>query len=176
MLTSLLKKTLTVLTAAWLSGCASPLFDVGQTETVLPLSRAWVDGRRVEYITTDISDAGMAQMMGANHVPRLADAVAAPGRASLLERVYKFEKGEQISIFQSGPLPTGGGNADKAYSPLWRVVMVRWLQAHKVRELRSEEQLLAAADKGELALTVTGIVVNCPVTRGADALALRGVR
>jgi hypothetical protein len=170
------KSTFAILALLVLSGCASPLFDVGQTETVLPLSRAWVDGRRVEYVTTDISDAGMAQMMGANHVPRLADAVAAPGRPSLLERVYKFEKGEQISIFQSGPSPTGGSNADKAYSPLWRVVMVRWLKADKVRELRSEEQLLAAVDKGELALTVTGIVVNCPITRGADALALRGVR
>lgn len=37
----------------------------------LPLNFAWVDGRKVEYITTDISDPAMAQMLGVNLVPRL---------------------------------------------------------------------------------------------------------
>ena len=60
-----------------LSGCANPLFDVGKTETVLPLSKAWFESQIVEYITTDISDANMARMMGANYVPRLRDALEA---------------------------------------------------------------------------------------------------
>ena len=42
-----------------LSGCAN--LGISRTETVLPLNRAWVEGRQVEYITTDISDAAMAQ-------------------------------------------------------------------------------------------------------------------
>jgi len=121
-----------------LTGCASAIFDVGRTETVLPLSRAWVDGRTVEYVTTDISDASMATMMGANHVPRLADAVRALPGQSLLERVYKFPKAEQISIFQSAPNPLGPENRDKSYSPLWRVVMVHWASPALVRELQSE--------------------------------------
>jgi hypothetical protein len=159
-----------------LSACASPFFDVGRSETVLPLSRAWVDGQQVEYVTTDISDAAMAQMMGANHVPRLADALhAAPG-TSLLERVYKFPRDEQVSIFQSAPAPVGAGNRDRNYSPLWRVVLVHWRSGARVRELRSEAQLQQAEDAGELTLEVTGIVVNCPVTRAASGSALRGVR
>ena len=165
-----------ILAAALLGGCASPSFDAGRTETVLPLSRAWVDGRTVEYVTTDISDAAMAKAAGANYAPRLAGAVGGAGHASVLERVYKFPGGEQISIFQSAPLPAGSANAVAAYSPLWRMVLVRWKAPANGRVLKSEEQLLAAEERGEVALEQTQIVVNCPVTRAVDGSALRGVR
>lgn len=172
-----MRSTITVLITAWLlAACASPFFDVGRTETVLPLSRAWIDGRLVEYVTTDISDPGMAAMMGANYVPRLAEALRLPPGSSLLERVYKFPKEEQISVFQSAPSPVGAENKDKSYSPLWRVVQVTWAPAAQVRELKSEEALLDAEQKGELSLELTNIVINCPVTRAVGGPALRGVR
>lgn len=164
------------LTISLLAGCASPFFDVGRTETVLPLSRAWVNGHVVEYVTTDISDLSMAQMMGANYVPRLANTLRAAPGTSALERVYKFPGNEQISVFQSGPSPVGAGNQDRSYSPLWRVVMVHWRDPARTRELKSEEELLTAEEKGDLTLEITEIVVNCPVTRAGAGQALRGVR
>lgn len=159
-----------------LTACASPLFDVGRTETVLPLSRAWIDGRVVEYVTTDISDPVMAQMMGANFVPRLAEAIRSSSSPSLVERVYKFPKEEQISVFQSAPSPVGAENKDLSYSPLWRVVLVHWANPALARELKSEEEVLSAEQKKELTLEVTNIVINCPVTRSASGQKLRGVR
>jgi hypothetical protein len=159
--------------AVLLAACATP---APGAETTLPLRRAWVDGRPVEYVTTDISDEAMALQEGVNHVPRLAQAIPAPGRPSLVERVYKFPQGEQISVFQSAPLPTGGANADRSYSPLWRLVMVRWLKPAAARELRSEEEILAAQERGELSLELTGIVANCPITRSVDGLPLKGAR
>ena len=173
MIRTVLTATL-VLTA--LVGCASAIFDVGRTETVLPLARAWINGQVVEYVTTDISDAPMAAMMGVNYVPRLADAARAQPAQSLLERVYKFPNNEQISIFQSAPSPAGAQNTDRSYSPLWRVVLVHWANPTLTRELKSEEGLLAAVEKKELTLDVTDIVVNCPITRGSGGQALRGVR
>ncbi len=165
-----------VLLALLLSACAHPRFDQGRSETVLPLQRAWMDGRVVEYITTDISDQAMATMTGVNYVPRLADALGtAPGQ-SLVERVYKFAQDEQISIFPSAPHPVGAHNQDRSYSPLWRVVMVRWANPATARELKSEEALLAAEERKELTLEVTNIVVNCPVTRAQGGLGLKGVR
>ncbi len=143
---------------------------------MLPLSRAWIDGSTVEYITTDISDPKMAKALGVNLVPRLADAIAAPPGHTVLERVYKFPNNEQESIFQSAPRPAGAQNADTSYSPLWRMVLVRWIRPEAVRLLKSEEELLAAEDKQEVVLELTTIVVNCPVTRGADGQAMRGVR
>lgn len=159
-----------------LTACAGQYVDIGRTETVLPLNRAWVDGQKVDYVTTDISDAAMAQMIGVNFVPRLAEAITFGSARSILARVYKFTAGEQISIFQSAPNPTGAANSDRSYSPLWRLVQVRWLKQDKIRELNSEEALLAAEEAGELALQVTDIVVNCPVTRGADGQTLKGGR
>lgn len=148
--------------------CATP----GVT---LPREQAWVEGRRVEYVTTDISDAAMAAQAGINHVPRLAEAVGM-GRGSLTERVYKFADGAQISVFASGPAPVGSARPDPNYSPLWRLVLVRWKADASPRELRSEEALLAAQASGEVDFDVTGIVVNCPITRAGDGTALRGVR
>ena len=168
--------SIVVLLASLLTACASPLFDVGRTETVLQLSRAWMDGRVVEYVTTDISDLPMATMMGVNYVPRLSEALGSALGRSLVERVYKFPKEEQISVFQSAPNPVGAQNQDRSYSPLWRVVLVRWANPAAARELKSEEALLAAEERKEISLDVTEIVVNCPVTRAHGGLALRGVR
>jgi hypothetical protein len=118
----------------------------------------------------------MARMIGVNYVPRLTDAVEALPGKSVLERVYKFENDEQISIFQSSPIPIGEDNKDSHYSPIWRVVMVRWIDPKFIKELRSEESLFAAEERKELTLEITNIVVNCPVTRDSNGRALRGVR
>lgn len=167
---------LTAVCLSLLTACASPFFDVGRSETVLPVSRAWVDGRIVEYIVTDVSDLTMARMTGTNYVPSLAFTLdSAPGQ-SLIERVYKFPDEEQISIFQSAPDPVGPESQDRSYSPLWRVVLVRWNTAAPKRELKSEEALLAAEERLEVSLEVTDIVVNCPVTRSGDGQSLKGVR
>ncbi len=88
------------------------------------------------------------------------------GRASITERVYKFRDGRQISVFPSAPT-AAGAPPDASYSPLWRLVLVAWKPGASVRELRSEEAVLAAAEAGELSLDVTDIVVNCPIVPGA---------
>lgn len=162
-----MKTLLWLLLPALLAACASGI--------TLPREQAWVDGRRVEYVTTDISDAAMAAQAGIHHVPRLAGAVGM-GSASLTERVYKFADGAQISVFASAPAPVGAARPDPNYSPLWRLVLVHWKPGKSARELRSEEAVLEAQASGEVELDVTGIVVNCPITRGVDGVALRGVR
>jgi hypothetical protein len=154
---------LAALSIGLLNGCASVhSFDPAK-ETVLPLNRAWANGRQVEYVTTDVSDAAMAHAAGVNYAPRLHDAIGV--RPSVLERVYKFPQGGQISIFQSAPQPVGPASTDLSYSPLWRLVLVQWINPERLRELRSEEELLAAQENGELSVDVTDIVVNCPITK-----------
>ena len=167
---------LVLLSPLLLVACATHSFDAGKTEVVLRLQRAWVDGQLVEYVSTDISDADAAKLNGVNYVPRLANAIPSDGRKSLVERVYKFPKGEQISIFPSAPTPAGGANTDVNYSPLWRLVMVSWVKPEHFRELKSEEELLTAQDRGEVSLRITNIVANCPIVRSADGTRLLGSR
>ena len=108
-----------------LAGCATPVAPRpagAPVETIsLPLILGWFDGRRAYHVTTDISDAAMAGMMGANHVPRLANALPpepqVPGAPSSTDRIYVFPNGEQANVLPSAPEPLGPGDNSNAYSP-----------------------------------------------------------
>jgi len=160
----------------WAQAAPAPASAPSGRSITLPLQQAWFEGERVDYVSTDTSDAAMAQAKGINHVPLLRHAIKplAPGQ-SLVERVYMFAGNEQLNVFPSVPRPLGPANADRSYSPLWRGVWVRWKRPADVRELRSEEAVLEAEDKGLLTLEMTDIVINCPVLRDARGAALRGV-
>lgn len=146
----------------------------------LPLRFAWFEGRQVGYVSTDASDAEAARAMGINHAPRLAATVppdnAPPGQRHALERVYMFTDGAQINVFPSVPVPVGPASADRAYSPLWRVVEVAWLPGATRRVLTSEEAVLDAVERGQLSLRVTRVVVNCAVVSDANGGLLPGAR
>jgi hypothetical protein len=133
----------------------------------LPLISGWYEGKPVRYVTTDVSDRQAAVEMNANYVPRLANAIppqpAAPGQKGAVERIYAFANFRQGGVLPSLPMPTGSANADPNYSPLWQVHKVRWQDGRTPRVLKSEEEILAAEEAGEVKIEKTGIVVNCPV-------------
>lgn len=152
----------------FLAGCAGLKKDENHASITFPLLSGWHEGQKVYYITTDVSVPEMAQAMNANHAPRLLDAIPEypkpPGLKTVLERVYGFPNGEQkTSVFASMPAPLGYTSQDQHYSPVWIMWTVEWLQPDKVTELRSEESIFQAEDKGWVKLTRTNVVVNCPV-------------
>ena len=63
----------------------------------------------------------------------------------------------------SAPLPEGPSNGNPDYSPIWQVSLVTWVNAGQAHVLTSEEDVLAAVAAGEVTLTKTNIVVNCPI-------------
>ncbi|MGZ3237536.1 MAG: DUF7482 domain-containing protein [Burkholderiaceae bacterium] len=132
-----------------------------------PVVSGWYEGRVVQYITTDVSDKEIAKKMGVNFVPRLADAIPplphTPGQRSSVERIYSFTNFKQGGVLPSIPEPTGAESTNKNYSPLWHMHTVTWLPGHEPRVLRSEEEVLSAADKGQVSIKQTNIVINCPV-------------
>jgi len=154
--------------------CAHP--SAPERTVTLPLRQAWFEGRLVGYVSTDVSDADMARAMGLNHVPQLAAAAAPPGSPpgtrGAVDRVYMFPGGEQLNVFPSAPEPAGAANANRIYSPLWLVVLAQWQPGHAAQTLRSEEAVLAAAERGALRLTRTAVVVNCPVVIDAGGRSL----
>lgn len=155
--------------AALLLGSAA--CQAADATVTLPLKEAWFEGEIVHYVSTDISDAGIAKKQGVNYVPALADTLK-PGMP--VEKAYKFPNDEQATVLPSIPRPVGGANADASYSPLWVLVMVRWKPGVAPHTLKSEEAVLAAEEKGEVELTRTRIVANWPVVRARGA-ALQGV-
>ena len=170
---------LIVTAAVMLGGCAAGPKPSGQPQTFieLPAVMGWFEGQPVHYVTTDTSDAAMSADMGVNFVPRLAYALGAPpGTPNAVERIYRFTNHEQGNVLPSAPVPTGPENKDRAYSPVWVLVMVSWRAGQQPRTLRSEEEVLAAQEKGQVSLQTTQAVVNCPVIITAQGGALRGAR
>jgi hypothetical protein len=154
-----------MIAAAMLSACAS----VGPAgpRITLPALPGWFAGKRVYYITTEITDQTMARKAGLTYAPRLSDAIPEypkpPEVSTVLERVYKFPGGEQDAVFASAPVPLGPESANAVYSPLWLAYMVQWKGRAHVRELTSEEAILAALHAEEVTVERTDIVINCPI-------------
>lgn len=82
-----------------------------------------------------------------------------------MDKVYAVTNFKQPSVFASAPRPLGPASKDLAYSPLWQMVKVTWQVGRAPRELRSEEAVLDAAEKGEVVLEPTPVVLNCPIVQ-----------
>jgi hypothetical protein len=154
---------------------AAPADDVRKV-VELPLVSGWFEGREVQYVTTDVSDADAAVEMGANYVPRLANAIvpAAPGKPGAVDRIYRVANFKQGSVLPSVPDPVGAANRDRNYSPIWQVYLVTWAAGATPHVLRAEEEILDAEEKGQLSIAKSNIVVNCPVVFFAGAGLLPG--
>lgn len=149
------------------SGCAAPGNIRGPQTISMPVSLGWYNGERVYYITTDITDPPMARGAGVNLASRMRDAIPTypkpPEQRDVLERVYKFPNGEQDAVFASIPNPVGPLSSDAQYSPLWLLYAVRIEGARNGEVLSSEEAILEAQDAGNVTVTRTAIVINCPI-------------
>jgi hypothetical protein len=162
-----------------LTGCITGS-RAGSTLTAhLPAYAGWYNGHKVFYVTTDISDGDLSAQMRSNFAPRLRDGVPVypkpPEVRTVLERVYKFADNTQDSIFASAPEPLGDQSKSGAYSPLWIVYKVRWVDPVHIHTLESEEAVLQAQDSNQVAIERTDVVVNCPIV-GIDDQRLPGVK
>lgn len=127
-----------------------------------PIVFCWYKGQPALYIQTDASDPGLAAQQRVNLVPRLANAIQAPNGGAV-DDIYHVTNFNQGNVIPSAPIPAGPKNSDPNYTPIWQVSLVTWNTGTTPRVLTSEEDILGARDDGEVTLTKTNIVVNCPV-------------
>jgi hypothetical protein len=130
----------------------------------LPLTKGYVNGFEVFYISTEASDKGLADHLTdfthsrVSYTPALGNA---PPQS--LGNIYVFTNG----IKGSGPLGFQPNIADSqpgdpGYSPLWRINNLEWKQGVSPREIKSETDILSGQKNGELTVTPSNKVVNCP--------------
>ena len=146
-------------------GGVAAISDTPQLMNLAPLVKGYYDGDELFFIHTEASDRQVAtmltEMMGPQVVlvPRLAETPA-----SLRAEVYVFQNGVggmgpfgyQPDVFSSAPGTEG-------YSPLRAIHLVNWNAEATPRELRSVEEVHAAASRGEITINDSGVVVNMPV-------------
>jgi len=130
----------------------------------IPLKQGYVNGNPVFYINTDISDQKLAGLLTnttgfkVNYAPLIAQA---PSDAVAQFYVFKNGmKGNGTLGFQ----PTVGNAqpGDVNYSPLWKINIVEWKDGVTPTQLKSEKEVLDAKAKGDLTVTPTNMVANCP--------------
>lgn len=138
--------------------------ELARTE-LAPLVKGFYEGGEAFFIHTEASGpqvAGMlTEMMGPEVVvvPELAEVPD-----TLLADLYVFQSGiEGMGPFGFQPDVFGSVPGDEAYSPLRQVLLVNWAEEATPRELRSEAEILEAAEQGEVTVEETEIVVNAPV-------------
>lgn len=146
-----------------LTACNAQAQSTGSYASI-PAGMAYAEGEEIYFTHTEASDPAIAEkltnMMKSPvlHVPSLAQVPA-----EALADVYVFENGLagkgplgfQPDVFNSPP----GSNG---YSPLRKITLVKWADAGKSRELKSQAEIEQAEASGELTTQRTDIVVNMP--------------
>ena len=130
----------------------------------IPLTKGYVKGSEVFYISTEASNKDLADHLTkltgfrVSYTPALEKTPA-----DALAQIYAFENG----IKGPGPLGFQPNVADSQpgdvnYSPLWAVNIVKWNDGVTPRELKSQIEIITAQTNGELTVTPSGFIVNCP--------------
>lgn len=126
---------------------------------ILPLVQCWYKGKVAYYIQTEASDLALAQQQEVNYVPKLSNAIS----AGVVDDIYHVTNFTQGNVIPSAPMPTGPGNTDPDYTPLWQLSTVTWNPGTTPHVLTSEEEVLDAQSRGLVTIDKTNIVINCPV-------------
>jgi hypothetical protein len=141
----------------------------GKTPVVIPVMSGLYDSKGVSFITTEVSDKAMKDQMGnftgnaINYAPNLT-------KAQDIGDLWIFKNGVkgaglmgfQVTVFNSIP-------GDPAYTPLWRVNFAEWkttgTNATTPTILGSDDIIADAVKKGQITVTPTKVVVNCPIVQ-----------
>jgi hypothetical protein len=133
---------------------------------VIPLVKGLYDGKDILLITTEVSDKAMKDQIGnftgspVNYDANLTKISQGIGNLWIFKNGVKGPgfMGFQASVVDSIP-------GDPGYTPLWKVSIVEWKTNSAITPtiLGSDDAIAAAQSKGQITVTPTNVVVNCPI-------------
>ena len=133
---------------------------------VIPLVKGLYDGKDILLITTEVSDKATKDQIGnftgfpVNYDANLTKISQGVGNLWIFKNGVKGPgfMGFQASVVDSIP-------GDPGYTPLWKVSIVEWKTNSGVTPtiLGSDDAIAAAQSKGQITVTPTNVVVNCPI-------------
>jgi len=132
---------------------------------VIPLVKGLYDGKDILLITTEVSDNATKDQIGnftgspVNYEPNLT-------KSQDIGNLWIFKngvKGPGFMDFQASVVDSIPG--DPGYTPLWKVSIVEWKTGVGVTPtiLGSDDAIAQAASKGQITITPTKVIVNCPI-------------
>ena len=133
---------------------------------VIPLVKGLYDGKDILLITTEVSDKTMKDQIGnftgfpVNYDANLTKISQGIGNLWIFKNGVKGPgfMGFQASVVDSIP-------GDPGYTPLWKVSIVEWKTNSGITPtiLDSDDAIAAVQSKGQITITPTNVVVNCPI-------------
>ena len=136
-------------------------------EIDIPMMKGYENGSEIFFIATDSSDnetaAQITNQTGfrVNFAPLLAETPEnATGKGYIFENGVEGEGplGFQLPVINARPVQEG-------YSPLLQINRVTWNEGAQPTELRSEQDIIAASDAGQLSIEATDIIINHPAVQ-----------
>ncbi len=137
-------------------------------EMDIPMMKGYENGSEIFFIATDSSDnetaAQITNQTGfrVNFAPLLAETPEnATGKGYIFENGVEGEGplGFQLPVINARP-------GQEGYSPLLQINLVRWNEATgQPTELRSEQDIIAASNAGQLTINNTDVIVNHPAVQ-----------
>jgi len=132
---------------------------------VIPLVKGLYDKKDILLITTEVSDKALKDQIGnftgspVNYEPNLT-------KSQDIGNLWIFKngvKGPGFMGFQASVVDSIPGDAH--YTPLWKVNLVEWKTTGGTTPtiLGSDDAIAQAASKGQITITPTKVVVNCPI-------------
>ena len=157
---------------AQVSGSTMLKLASSNTPVVIPLLKGLYDSKNVMFITTEVSDKTMKDQIG-NFTGSPVNYAANLTKSQDIGDLWVFKNGVkgaglmgfQPNVFNSIP-------GDPKYTPLWRVNLVEWKTTDSANVasitptiLGSDDAIATAASKGQIKITATNVVVNCPIVQ-----------
>jgi len=131
----------------------------------IPTSVAYLDGEQIYFIYTEISDAGLAEILTQKmEFPVVTVPLLTKSSYEVTSGVYVFKNGVegkgplefQLNVLDSPPGTDG-------YTPLRRLYFVSWNAGSTAREIKSLADLNVAEKAGEITITESTIIANMPI-------------
>lgn len=145
------------------AGCNAATSGSGDFASI-PVGKGYSEGEEIFFSHTEASDQDISTTL-TNMMKSPVIYVPASGKSpeEMLAKVYVFENGisgrgplgYQVDVFDNPPGTTG-------YSPLRKIIKVKWNDSSKSRLIKSSSDILAAEKNGELVTSSTSVVVNMP--------------
>ena len=135
----------------------SPAAAIPTAKTVSePVTYGFYDGHVDTMISTDVTDKAQASAQHINYSAALT--LGSPSSFPALYMVKGTAAPNQPFVFSTEP-----GESD--YTPLWNEVTVQWKSGVKPVMLVKDDQVKELASKGQLKLSPSNVILNCPIVR-----------
>jgi hypothetical protein len=131
-----------------------------QAPVVIPLVKGLYDRKDILLITTEVSDKAMKDQIGnftgspVNYAANLTQSqdIGIYGFSRMVSKVLDSWASKQVWLIRS-------------HTPLWKVSIVEWKTSSGTTPtiLGSDDAIAQAASKGQIIITPTKVVVNCPI-------------